>query len=196
MANFEGFKQNANDWKVTSYGDVGGFAGYGGKITHFRFYSPTLKKGLSTVLLEAGLGASIEIEFSFLSSLDSFLQGVFKAKEAATANSNYKQLNCFRAFSMWDIIGAKAGSADASISSIFGLKTSGIWVSSGGAILFEVPLEVSGSFGVGGGFSFTSGVFVAFGSEISNVYQMERFQRELRRKPTDQVPRPAGGYAN
>jgi len=38
VANFDILKKTVSDQKATSYEDVGGFAGYGGKITRFKFF--------------------------------------------------------------------------------------------------------------------------------------------------------------
>jgi hypothetical protein len=197
MANFSSLMTKANDWKAMSYGDVAGFAGFGGKITHFKFHSPTVKKSLNFVLLEIGVGAEIKIGLDFISSLDSFLQNCNRIKEGATANSNYKALACYRAFSLYDVIAARSTSFDTSISSITGLKVSGLWVSSFDLkyCLFKIPAEVSPALGIGGGASVQGGIFVPFGQEISNVYMLDRYQREKNRKSAmEQIPRPAGGW--
>lgn len=151
-------------------------------------------RSLHTILLEAGGGAEFKIDISFIQNLDCLLSNGFKAKESATAESNYKNLLCLRAFSAWDIIGAKTAAAEASLNSIFGIKVSAITAFSNGVPIFDISAEVSNTLGIGIGASFTAGIFVGFGGSASSPFTMERYRLEKSRKATDMVPKPAGGY--
>lgn len=194
MANANDLKNTARDWRVTSYGDVAALVGLGGKVSHIKFLSPSLKRSLHTILLEAGVGAELKIDVSFLQKIDCLLSNGFKAKESATAESNYKNLLCLRPFSAWEIIGSKTAAAEASLNSVFGIKVSAITAFSNGVPIFDISAEVSNTLGIGIGASFTAGVFVGFGGAASSPFTMERYKMEKARKATDMLPKPAGGY--
>lgn len=197
MANFDAFHKKADDWKITSYGDVGVSVGVGGKITHFKFFSPSLKRNFNTVFIAFAPGYSLKLGLDILQNIDSILKNCHKAVEGSKANSNFKPLKCYHTFSCWDIIGAWGGGIETEIASICGMKAGGLHAAKGSEALFSIPYEVSPSFGLGGGATATIGMFFTVDPELSNTYRRQQFdiEMEVRKKPSDPFPRQPGGFA-
>lgn len=195
MANYDAFETKTNDWRITSYGDVGVSFGGGGKITHFKFYSPSLNQNFNTVHIAFAPGFSLKIGLDFLGKIDGILKSCQKTVDGLQANSNFKPLKCYRAFSCADIIMAWGGGIETEIASICGIKSGGLHAAKGGKPLFSIPYEVSPSFGLGGGATATVGLFFRLG--LGNEYWRQQFDIEMqvRKSPTDPFPRQPGGFA-
>ncbi len=202
MTDLGQFSKTAMDWKITSYGDVGGYAGYGGKLSHFRFYSPSLKLKMHTILMVVGIGAGLDITPGFLSVAKNGIDRFFKIRGAASAESNYSALTCHRPFSLNDIDGANAGAIDTALAISFGYKVGYLHASgaksgpAGGQIIFSVPPSVDPTFTITAEASASAGVFVAIGGAHLAEINQSRKERELSRRPSDPLVRPMGGYGN
>jgi hypothetical protein len=200
MNNIASFSKTAMDWKITSYGDIGGFAGYGGKLAHFRFYSPSLNLKMHTILASAGVGVGLNVTPGFLSSVKNALERFFKAKGAATAESSYTALECHRPFSLNDIDGANAGAIDTALAITFGYKVGYCHCSgsksgpAGGALIFSIPASVDPTFTITAEASSSAGIFISLdGSNLAQIDNSRR-EREFARRPSDPLVRPAGGF--
>ncbi len=199
MSKFGYFTVCKADWQVTSYGDLGAYGGLGGSVKHMRFKSPSSGHGLHAILLQGGAGVEVQISCEILTFLNSTIQNMIKAKEGATAESNYKKLNCRKAFSIADIIGSIVTSFNESVTVGVGLKVGGLRVDSSGGpagpgLLFTIPAEVENDFGFGGGVSAQTGIIIGVGSQFYDYNMEQRFLRELNRRPTDPVIRDPGGF--
>lgn len=188
------------DWKITSYGDIGGFAGYGGKLSHFRFYSQSLGLKMHTILVTVGVGVGVDVTPGFLSMAKNALERFFKVQGAVSAESNYTALECHKPFSLNDIDGANAGAIDTALAITFGYKVGYCHCSgnplgpAGGALIFSIPASVDPTFTVTAEASSSAGVFVSLdGSHLAQINNSRR-EREFARRPSDPLVRPAGGF--
>lgn len=195
LQDFSYFSKKAQDWRATSYGDVGISAGFGGGLKHLKMWSPSQNLKVNSLVLHVSAGVEIEINSAILSFINSTVQNLVKSKDAATSESNYKTLRCVRAFSIMDYIGSTCAGGETSLALGVGDKVGGLVVlnsSIGG--LFSIPLEVETCWGLGGGSTVFRGVILGIGTQFYDYNMQERFQRELKRKPTDPVIRDAGHY--
>ena len=200
MTDLGSFSKTAMDWKITSYGDIGGYAGYGGKLSHFRFYSQSLNLKMHTILAVTGVGVGVDVTPGFLSMVKSGMERFFKVKGAVSAESSYAALDCHRPFSLNDIDGANAGAVDTALAITFGYKVGYLHCSgassgpAGGALIFSVPPSVDPTFTITAEASASAGVFVALdGSNLAQIDNSRR-EREMSRRPSDPLVRPAGGF--
>jgi hypothetical protein len=192
MQNFDYLTVQKADWEVTSYGDFGAYTGYGGTIRHMKFRSPKLGHGTHTIMLQVGFGAELEISAEILTFINSSVQNLIKAKDGATAESNYKKVKCMTAFSIADIIGSTVVSFSEAMAFGVGLKVGALRVDSAGGPagpghLFTIPAAVENEFGFGAGMSAQGGVIIGVGLQYWDYNMQQKFERELRRKPTDPV---------
>ena len=200
MRDLKKFRQLAADWKITSLGDFGAFAGYGAKIGHYRFYSPSIGIKMHTALILVGVGVGADIAPSFLSGLNSMFDNLTKAKDAAFSESNYAAVDCHRAFSLMDIDGAKASTVETALSIPFGYKTAFFHTSgsplgpASGALIFSVPASVDPTYGLKAEAAATSGVFIGLDNYHYEAMAQDRQKREMSRRPSDPLVRPAGGF--
>lgn len=202
MKDYSYLKKMTKDWKITSYGDLGAFAGAGGRISHQKFWSPSLKQGVNTIFLELGFGGGASAGIPEIDNLFSQINNLVKIKDARAAESNYKELVCHCSFSISDIIGAFGDCESGQLVLGDGPKYVRIAARgsgsgpAGSALLFTMPVTFLGekTYGVAAEASVTSGIFLGVGIQFYNYNMQERFQRELRRKPTDPVIRDSGGF--
>lgn len=195
MANQSYFTLTAADWKITGYGDVGGYLGYGGKVSHMKFHSPSLKLYLNAVHLQVGLGAGADISPKFLSQANTAYENFIKGRDAYNTESRYTPLICHRPFSLNDIDHARSGSIDTAVSIPFGYKTGFCHVSNDkGLLLFSVPASVDACYGFKFEASMAGGIIFSLGNEYLAAINESRKNRELSRRPSDPLVRPAGGF--
>lgn len=191
------YGKKVNDWKITSLGDIGGFAGPGAKISHFRFYSPTLGKKANTVLIQVGFGVGGEVKLDLPKIVYSLYENLTKAKGAVTAEKNYTQLVCHIPFSLDDIDHANCGNIDTGIAIPFGYKSGFCHASSSdGRLMFSVPASVDPIFSVMVKMeaSVSAGVFILLENRQYASMAASRREREFARTPSSPLVRPAGGF--
>lgn len=189
------FSSAASDWKITGYGDVGAYVGYGGKLAHLKFFSPSLKLYLNAVHLQVGFGAGVDISPKFLAPANSAYENFLKGKDAYYTESRYTSLICHRPFSLNDIDQARSGSIDTAVSIPFGYKTGFCHVSNdNGALLFSVPPSVDPCYGFKFEASMAGGIIFSLGNEYLAAINESRKNRELSRRASDPLVRPAGGF--
>lgn len=195
LRNFSYFSTKVQDWKATSYGDIGVSAGYGGGIKHLKLWSQSKKLKVNSLLLHGSAGIELEINSEFLKVVNGVIQNLLKVKDAATAEFNYKQLKCYRSFSIADYIGSTCAGFDESLAGGMGLKVGGLGVYMPGVgPLFSIPPEVENAWGLGGSVTGFTGIIIGVGSQFYDYNMQRRFYMEKNRKATDPVPRPPGGY--
>lgn len=195
MKSFEYFQERVQDWKATSYGDVGLSAGYGGGLKHLKLWSPSKNLKVNSLVLQATAGYEIEITSDLLTTINGVIQNLLKTKDAATAESSYKKLNCYRAFSIADYIGSTCAGSDQSFIPGSGIKVGTFVVyQSGVGLLFSIPPEVEGTWGLGGAMTGFVGTIIGVGTQFFDYNMQQRFMREKARKPTDPVIRDPGGF--
>ncbi len=183
-----------DDWKITSYGDLGAFAGIGGRCSHQKFYSPKLKKGANTIFLEVGVGGGASSKIPDLDTIISILNNLVKVKDGVTAESNYKDLTCHTSFSIADIIGALGDTESAQLVLGDGPKYTRISARgnglgpAGSALLFTMPVTFLGekTYGAAAEAAISGGIFFGIGMQFYNMNVQQKFQQEeLNRKTTD-----------
>jgi len=194
MSDLSYFTKTASDWRITSYGDVGAYVGYGGKVSHMKFYSPSLNLRLNTVLLLVGIGAGVDVSPTFLKGANTALENFFKGKDSVNAESGYKTLACHKPFSLNDIDGATCGAIDTAASIPFGYKTGFFHASANGNLIFSVPAVVEPNFGFKLEAAAAAGRFFSLGNQYLAAMNEGRKQRELGRTPSSPLVRPAGGF--
>lgn len=195
MADYSYFNLTATDWKITGYGDVGGYVGYGGKLSHLKFYSPSLKLYLNSVHLQIGIGVGVDISPKFLSKANTAYENFLKGKDAVTAEGKYTALVCHRPFSLNDIDQARSGAIDTALSIPFGYKTGFCHVSNDrDQLIFSVPANVDPCYGFKAEASASSGIIYSLGNEYLMAINESRKQREMSRKASSPLVRPAGGF--
>lgn len=195
MTQYSYFSSTATDWKITGYGDVGGYLGYGGKLAHLKFFSPSLKLYLNAVHLQVGLGVGVDISPKFLQHANATYENFLKTKDAYYVESRYTPLICHRPFSLNDIDQARSGSIDTAVSIPFGYKTGFCHVSNDqGALLFSIPASVDPCYGFKFEASMSGGIIYSLGNKYLAAINESRKNRELSRRPSDPLVRPAGGF--
>ncbi|MEZ5308208.1 MAG: hypothetical protein R2684_13765 [Pyrinomonadaceae bacterium] len=196
MANYGRLGMKANDWQGMSYGDISAALEIGFKLAHFRIFSPYLQEKLDTIIIAATVGACLSVDLSFLNNLDSLLGKYTKVKDAATAK--LAPLTCHREFSRYEILGALVATIDTQIASITGVKSGMFVVRDSKSDLFSIPPDVGNTLGIGIGATGGLGVILGFGPDLvsENVEKInkDRMRREMLRRPSDPLVRPAGGF--
>lgn len=188
LKKFSYFSTKAQDWKATSYGDVGFSGNYGVGLKHLKLWSPSKSLKVNSLVLQGKVGVEIEITIEFLKFVNGAIQNILKGKESATAESNYKALKCFKSFSIADYIGCQCEGHEESFIIGSGLKVSGLKVFQPlDALnpLFLIPAEVENTWGLGGSISAFSGLIIGIGTQFFDYNMQQKFQMELNRKPTD-----------
>jgi hypothetical protein len=179
LKSFDYFSTKAQDWKATSYGDIGISAGYGGGLKHLKLWSPSKNLKVNSIVVHGKVGLEVEIKSDLLNLINGVIQNLIKGKEAATAESSYKPVKCYAAFSITDYIGALCAGFEESITILGGLKVGGLIVSSaGGSPLFSIPAEVENAWGIGGGATTFSGFVVGVGVQFWDYNMQQRFLME------------------
>lgn len=194
-ATFAYFSTKAQDWRATSYGEVGVSAGYGGGLKHLKLWSPGQNLQVNSLIMHGSAGQELEIGSEFLKFLNSTVQQLIKGKDAAVAESNYKSVKCVRSFSIQDYIGSTCAGGETSVALVAGSKVGGLIVlnpSIGG--LFSIPAEVETCWGLGGGATIFRGLVIGVGVQFWDYNMQQRFLREKKRRPTDPVIRDSGGF--
>lgn len=195
LQDFSYFSKKAQDWRATSYGDVGVCAGYGGGLKHLKLWSPSQNLKVNSLVLHVSTGAEVEVNSAILTFINSTVQYLVKGKDAATSESNYKTLKCVRSFSIADYIGSTCAGGETSLALGIGDKVGGLVVLNstvGG--LFSIPPEVETCWGIGGGVTAFRGIVLGIGVQFYDYNMQQRFLMELNRKPTDPVIRDAAHY--
>ncbi len=193
--------KTAHDWQAKSIGDVSAFGGVGGGVKHFAIWSPSLKLGAQSVIAFVGFGAeakakvpkineilgdSYEFVKSFIENSGKFVEGGVKAA------SGYEPLTVFRAFSLNDFSGSQIAQAEAGAAVIGGLKVEGLTAYCGLKPIFSIPPSIGAAWSLGAGAQSSVGfIFTDIQRQISTA---QKFNIELKRKASDPLPRPAGGW--
>jgi hypothetical protein len=195
MEDYSYLTKLTDDWKITSYGDFGAFAGVGARCSHQKFYSAKLKKGVNTIFLEVGVGGGASAGIPEIDKIIAQINNLVKVKDARAAESSYKALTCHRAFSIVDIVGALGDCESGQLVLGDGPKYVRIaargngFGPAGSALLFTLPVTFLGekTYGVAAEASVTSGVFLGVGTQFYNYNMQQRFQREKGRTPSSPV---------
>jgi hypothetical protein len=200
-------RTSTNDWQVTSYGDLGAFAGIGARVSHHKFYSPKLNKKVNTVFIEVGLGAGVDFKLPQIEKINNAI----KLYDAANAESGYKKLICHRAFSAADISGALGDCESGSLVLGDGCKMIRIAARGNGlgpagkSLLFTLPVArtpvpgtngqrtAAGEKGYGASVeaSVTAGVFI----KLSDDYLRDHGRRTYENSNNGIIYRPHPGKA-
>lgn len=181
LQSFSYFSTKAQDWKATSYGDVGVSAGYGAGLKHLKLWSPGSDLKVNSLVVHGKGGLELKLSSDLLGFINGVIQNTIKGKEAATAESNYKALKCFRAFSITDYIGSLCAGFEESLAMGGGLKVGGLKVSDTNiGSLFALPVEVENTWGIGGSVSTFSGFVVGVGVQFYDFNMQQRFLMEKR----------------
>lgn len=179
LTDFNYFSKKAQDWRATSYGDVGASAGYGGGLKHLKLWSPSQKLQVNSIIMHVSAGVELEIGGDLLKFINSTVQYLIKGKDAVVAESNYKSVKCVRSFSIQDYIGSTCAGGETSLALGIGDKVAGLIVINpniGG--LFSIPPEVETCWALGGGTTVFRGAVIGVGSQFWDYNMQQRYLME------------------
>lgn len=179
LTDFNYFSKKAQDWRATSYGDVGVSAGYGGGLKHLKLWSPSQSLQVNSIIMHVSAGAELEVGSDLLKFVNSTVQYLIKGKDAAVSESNYKTVKCVRSFSITDYIGSTCAGGETSLALGAGYKVAGLVVlnpSVGG--LFSIPPEVETCWALGGGVTTFRGVVLGVGTQFYDYNMQQRYLME------------------